>query len=198
MPCPAKRDMESAGACLVLGVQKPRRRRSLREIEGRLRESEGPPEGCLGGWKAAAAALWPGWPGSPKGCSVPLPSPLAPPGRLPVLDRDVPGKPPTQAPRQGSCGQRSLGRGSACSSGWERLLVGLGGAGAGHRDVGPGWDVSLSLCCIAVVLQGGREGEREGKRRSLDLLHTSPVLKVVQVRHLGQALASCQGLWGKS
>lgn len=72
------------------------------------------------------------------------------------------------------------------------LWVGEAPAGA-WKEVGPGRDVRL--CAPLEVCS--RVGGRESRRGSLGLLHTSPVLKLDWVRHLGQALASCQEALGE-
>lgn len=69
--------------------------------------------------------------------------------------------------------------------------------GSGQRDLGPGWDVPLSLHCLGCGLQGGREGEIESRTESPHLLHISPVLKLGQVGCLGRALASFWGPLGE-
>lgn len=68
---------------------------------------------------------------------------------------------------------------------------GLVGAGAGQGDVGPGWDVPLSLLSLGGEIQGGRDGEEEGK---LTQISSSPPQCSSQ---LGQVLVSCWGALGE-
>lgn len=158
VPCPAKKDMQSAGDCLVLGVQKPRNpQKSVGD------ESQRPPETCPWGLESSNCSPVVQLARQPQGlfCTPAFPHQLPQAGCLCWTERYQGNLPPRH---QGKAALgKGCGSGSACGFGWERLLLGLGGAGAGHRYVDPSCDVSLSLCCIVGGLQGGREGGMKEK-----------------------------------
>lgn len=155
VPCPAKRDMQSAGACLVLGVQKPRNpQKSVGD------ESQWPPETCPWGLESSNCSPVVQLARQPQGllCTPAFPHQLPQAGCLCWTERYQGNLPPRHQ------GKAALGKGVWAVG----AHVALGGRGSywGLEELGQGtelWTQVVMCPCLCAALEVGcREEGREG------------------------------------